>query len=64
MGGAFGAGVDYMVASNIALGLEVEYMISRGHNIAVGDSRPQTVDLDAVLMTGGLRIYFGKGASH
>lgn len=61
--GALGAGVDYMVASNIALGFEVEYLLSRGNSITVS-AHSQHVDLDALLMTGGLRIYFGKGTAH
>jgi len=61
--GAVGAGLDYMVASNIGLGVELEYVISRGHSMTVGDGRSQSVDLDALLMTGGLRIYFGKSAA-
>jgi hypothetical protein len=55
----FGGGLDYMVAENVALGFELGYLISRGNTLSVG-GHSQTVDLDALLMTGGLRIFFGK----
>jgi len=61
--GALGGGVDYMVASNIALGFELQYLISRSNTITTG-GHSEHVDLDALLMTGGLRIYFGKGTAH
>ena len=51
-----------MVASNVALGFELGDLVSRGNTIEVGD-QTEAVDLDAVLMTGGLRIYFGKGSA-
>jgi len=56
--GAVGGGLDYMVASNVALGLEFGYLISRGNTLNIG-GHSQTVDLDALLMTGGVRIFFG-----
>lgn len=60
--GAFGAGVEYMVARNIALGTEVEYMISRGNTFTV-DGQAQNVKIDALLMTAGIRVYFGEGTT-
>jgi opacity protein-like surface antigen len=58
--GLFGGGVDYFVARNIGLGLEIEYLVSRGNSIRV-ESKTHHVNLDAVLMSAGVRVYFGKG---
>jgi opacity protein-like surface antigen len=55
--GSVGVGLEYFVAKNIALGGDVRYMISRGHEITVGD-RTQELSLDAVLIAGGLRLIF------
>jgi opacity protein-like surface antigen len=52
-----GAGVEYLVASNIAAGLEARYLTSRGHTIKIGDGRTRDANFDAVLLTVGLRIY-------
>lgn len=60
--GAFGGGVEYLVARNIGVGFEVEYLLSRGNSATIG-GRTQHVNLDALLMTGGLRVYFGRGTS-
>ena len=58
--GAFGG--EYMVARNIALATEVEYMISRGDTFTV-DGQAQNVKIDALLMTAGIRVYFGEGTT-
>jgi opacity protein-like surface antigen len=52
-----GAGVEYLVASNIAAGIEARYLTSRGHTVKIGDGRTQDANFDAVLLTVGLRIY-------
>ena len=52
-----GAGVEYLVASNIAAGVEARYLTSRGHTITIGDGRSRDANVDAVLFTVGLRIY-------
>jgi opacity protein-like surface antigen len=56
--GALGAGIDYFVADNIAFGLESKYWISRGHRL-VADGQARDVNLDAVLVSAGVRIFFG-----
>ena len=45
------------VANNIALGLEAKYIISRDQDIRV-NGRQQSLDLDTLLATAGIRLYF------
>jgi opacity protein-like surface antigen len=55
--GSFGVGVEYFVAKNIAFGGDVRYMISRGHEITVGD-HTQELMLDSLFIAGGIRLIF------
>jgi opacity protein-like surface antigen len=55
--GALGLGVDYFVANNIAIGIETKYIISRDQDIRLNGVR-QSLDLDALLATGGIRLLF------
>lgn len=57
---AFGAGVDYFVADNIAVTLESRYLLSRDQEIRV-DDRGGHANLDALLTTIGLRLLFPEG---
>ena len=52
-----GAGLEYLVASNIAAGFEARYLTSRGHTVKLGDGRSQDAHFDAILLTAGLRVY-------
>ena len=52
-----GAGIEYLVASNIAAGIEARYLTSRGHTVKIGDGRTRDANFDAVLLTIGLRVY-------
>lgn len=52
-----GAGVDYFVTSNIAFGLQTRYLYSRDHKITI-DGRTQSLDLDSILTSAGVKIYF------
>ena len=52
-----GAGVEYLVASNIAAGVEARYLTSRLHTVTIGSGRTQDANFDALLLTVGLRIY-------
>jgi opacity protein-like surface antigen len=55
--GALGAGVEYFVANNIAVGVETKYLLSRWHEIRLqGSDRAST--LDSVLFTIGLRLLY------
>jgi opacity protein-like surface antigen len=57
-----GAGIEYFVTRNIALGLESKYLYSPGHEIKF-DGRGEDATIQAVAVTFGLRIYlatFGR----
>jgi opacity protein-like surface antigen len=59
---ALGAGVDYFVASNIALGLEARYLTNRGHDLRVG-TREDSGHYDALTIAVTLRVFlvrFGR----
>ena len=55
--GALGAGLEYFVANNIAIGLEMKYVVSRDQEVRV-NGRQQSLDLDTVLGTAGIRLFF------
>jgi opacity protein-like surface antigen len=59
--GAVGVGLEYLVTSNIALGVEAKYLISRGHVLRIGGARLGEGDLDAVLLSVGFRAFLGAG---
>lgn len=54
-----GIGLEYFVASNIALGLETKYLYSRDHTLQTSGP-DRDMNLDSMLTSIGLRIYFGK----
>lgn len=56
--GVLGAGLDYFVTPNVALGLETRYTISRGHTLTIGDGPPESGNLDALFVSLGVRAYF------
>lgn len=58
--GVLGAGLEYFVAGNIAVGAEAKYLVSRGHTFSI-DGRKESAHLDSILATFGVRIYFGEG---
>lgn len=55
--GGLGVGVEYFVANNIAIGVETKYIIARDQAIRI-NGRQQSLDLDTLLATAGLRLYF------
>jgi opacity protein-like surface antigen len=55
--GALGVGLDYFVANNIAIGLETKYIILRDQHVRL-NGRRQSLDLDTLLATGGIRLFF------
>jgi opacity protein-like surface antigen len=55
--GTLGAGIDYAVMSNISLGLQLEYVISRGHSFQIGTAPALRGTLDAVILSIGLRAF-------
>ena len=53
---AWGGGLDYFIADNIALNAELKY-VSHKADAELG-SRDVEVDLDSLLLLGGLRLFF------
>ena len=54
--GAIGIGLDYFVINNVALNLETKYRIFPSATLDV-DNVPHTINLNGVLISGGLRIF-------
>ena len=57
--GVVGAGAEYFLTRNIAVGLETNYHAIRGHEFKVA-ARSRKVSIDALLTSAALRIYFGR----
>lgn len=55
--GVLGAGLEYLIARNIGVGVDVRYVISRGHHIRI-DAARERANLDTVSVTAGLRLLF------
>jgi opacity protein-like surface antigen len=55
--GGIGGGVDYFVANNIAIGLEMKYLVLRNQDIRF-NGRRRALDLDTVLVSAGIRFLF------
>jgi len=55
--GALGAGLDYFVTRDIALGLEAKYVLSRGHTLTIDGGAPLRGNLDALFVSLGLRVF-------
>jgi opacity protein-like surface antigen len=55
--GGLGVGLEYFVANNIAIGIETKYIISRDQEVRL-NGRRQSLDLDTLLATGGIRLLF------
>src|SRR5688572_9352013 len=55
--GAFGAGVEYFISRNIAVGVEARYLVSRDQEIEI-DGRSRKANLDTVLTAASLRLLF------
>jgi opacity protein-like surface antigen len=53
--GALGVGVEYHLTDDIALGGELRYLVSRGHEVEVAGRR-RNAELDALLATVSLRL--------
>src|SRR5262245_32627832 len=54
--GTFGAGVEYYVMSNVSVGCEAQYVISRGHTLQIDTGPKLTGDFDSFLLSIGVRI--------
>jgi len=56
--GAFGAGVEYYVINNVAIGVQAKYTISRGHEFQLPGQASVTGNFDALFLFGNIRILF------
>lgn len=56
--GAVGAGLQYFLLDNVAIGLQTKYVISRGHELHFTGQEPLSGNLDAFLLQGNVRILF------
>jgi opacity protein-like surface antigen len=52
-----GVGLDYFVASNIALGLETKYLYSPGHRVTIAPGHTTDATLQALAVSFGVRVY-------
>jgi opacity protein-like surface antigen len=57
LAGSVGLGVDYLVAGNVAVGIEAKYIRPGSHVFAV-DGRRGAATVDSILTTAGLRLLF------
>ncbi len=55
--GSAGAGIEYFLEDNIAIGMEARHLFGLDREVQVGDVT-STLDTDTVLLTVGLRILF------
>jgi opacity protein-like surface antigen len=56
--GSIGAGIEYFIASNLALGLDVKYLISGGQQFTIQGQVSGTVHPNPLYMSLGSRILF------
>jgi len=52
-----GAGIEYFVSSNIALGFEMKYLHSPGHSIKISSGQSGEATVSALLFSVGLRAF-------
>lgn len=57
---AVGAGAEYFVASNIAVGLEARYLTNRGHTVQINGGREAAGHYDAVTVALTLRVVLAQ----
>ena len=56
--GGFGAGAEYYLIDNVAVGLQAKYIISRGHQFTIPGEATVTGNFDSFLLLGNIRILF------
>ena len=54
---SFGAGLEYFVMNNVALGVEVKYLLGADSNIVVSGEQ-RHLNVDAFIYTFGIRIFY------
>jgi opacity protein-like surface antigen len=52
-----GAGIEYFVASNLAVGVETRYLTARGHTARINDGPERDGHFDAVAVALSLRVF-------
>ena len=57
---AVGGGVEYFVASNIAVGLEARFLTNRGHTVQIAGGREASGHYDAVTIALTLRVFLAR----
>jgi opacity protein-like surface antigen len=57
VGATLGTGIEYYLATNIAVGAEARYLFARGHELQVGSAPAMSGNLDSFLLTLNLRIF-------
>jgi opacity protein-like surface antigen len=55
-----GGGIEYFVASNIAVGLETRYLTNRGHTLRIDGGREASGHYDAVTVALTLRVFLAR----
>lgn len=55
--GVVGGGLDYFLADNVAIGVEAKHLFLFESKIKV-NQQPRDFDLDSVLLTAGIRVFF------
>ena len=54
---ALGAGIEYFVTSNVAVGLEMKYIYTPGQSIAIGSNPARDATISALLFSLSLRAF-------
>jgi opacity protein-like surface antigen len=55
--GIFGVGIDYYPLHNVSIGAEAQYIVSRGHGMQIDHGPVLRGNLDAFVLTLGLRVF-------
>jgi len=58
LAGSIGAGIEYFIADNIALGVEGKYMVSNMRTLEIQGNEPFRMNINAALTTVQLRIFY------
>jgi opacity protein-like surface antigen len=64
IGATIGAGLEYFVVTNVAVGVEGRYLFARGHELQINDGPQVDGNLDSMMLTVGLRVFLfelGRG---
>jgi opacity protein-like surface antigen len=56
--GGVGAGTEYLVMEDVAIGLQAKYIVSRGHQFSLPGTPAVSGDFDSLLLFGTLRVVF------